>query len=54
MLESEQLSWHLHKDGFAVHTQTRGCFVLSLPEQEHQGLEEGPEVVVPINGGFII
>lgn len=54
MLESEQLSWHLHKDICAVPTQIRGCFILSLPKQEHQGLEEGPEVVVPINGGFII
>lgn len=54
MSKCEQLNWHLHKDVFAVHTQTRGCFILSLPEQEHQGLEESPEVVVPVNGGFII
>lgn len=54
MSKCEQLNWHLHKAVLAVHTQSRGGSVLSLPEQEHQGLEEGAEVVVPINGGFII
>lgn len=54
MSMSEQLNWHLHKAVLAVHTQTTGCSVLSSPEQEHQGLQEGAEVVVPINGSFVI
>lgn len=28
--------------------------ILYSPEQKHEGLEEGTEVIVSINGGFII
>jgi len=29
-------------------------FDICLPEQKHQGLKEGTEIIVPIDGGFVI